>query len=159
MLYELDEHPSRNRCRARKTEGKSVCLGGGGGGSGSSSSNTTTTETVDKRMVVDTGVGISSESSTVTVNALDSGITQAALDVVKANDATNGQGFEQLLGLADKLFTTGSDLIGKTQSASLAQLETINTAANDKTGSIDQKTMIVLAIAGAAAIVMTKGKF
>lgn len=128
------------------------------GGSKSSSANTTTTNTTDKRMVVDNGLGISSDSSTVTVNMVDADIVKAALDTVTASDATNGEGFEKLLSLAGNLFEAGGKLIDKTQTASLAQLETINSAANDKTGAIDQKTIIVLAIAGAAAFVMKKGK-
>lgn len=129
-----------------------------GGSSKSSSSNTTTTNTTDKRMVVDNGLGISSDSSTVTVNMVDTDIVKAALDTVTAADATNGEGFEKLLSLAGSLFDAGGKLIDKTQTASLAQLETINSASNDKAGVIDQKTIIVLAIAGAAAFVMKKGK-
>lgn len=129
-------------------------------GSSSSSSVATTTvaNTTDKRMVVDTGVGISSESSTVNVTTLDAGIVNKALDTIRQNDAGLGEGFTKLLGLAEMLFKDGSDLIESTQTASLAQLETINSAANDKTGAIDQKTIIVLGIAGAAALVLTKGK-
>jgi hypothetical protein len=127
-----------------------------GGSGGSSSSNATTTQTTDKRMVVDQGIGISSDSSTVTVNALDGDIVKKALDTVAAADATAGTGFTQLLGLADKLFTGAGSMIDKTQAASLAQLETINAAAADKSGTIDQKTMIVLAVAGAAALVLSR---
>lgn len=139
----------------RRAAGRTV-LGGGGGSS--SSSSATTTNTTDKRMVVDQGIGISSESSNVNVTTLDAGIVNKALDTVTAADAINGDGLDKLIGLADKLFTAGGDLIAKTQNASLAQLETINAAANDKTGSIDQKTMVILAIAGAAALVLVKGK-
>jgi len=128
----------------------------GGGGSKSSSSSATTTTNTDKRIAVESGIGISSDSSTVTVEALDGAIVQKALDTVQAADATAGQGFSQLLGLADKLFTGAGEVISSTQNASLKQLETLNTAANDSKGTIDQKTMIVLAVAGAAAIVLPK---
>lgn len=50
----------------------------GGGGSSSSSSTSSTTTSTDKRMVVDNGVGVSSDSSTVTVNATDLGAIDAA---------------------------------------------------------------------------------
>ncbi len=133
--------------------GRLIC---GGGGGGSSSSNSTTTQATDKRMVVDQGIGISSDSSTVTVNALDGDIVKKALDTVSAADATAGAGFSQLLGLADKLFTGAGSMIEKTQSASLAQLETINAAAADQQGTIDQKTMIVLAVAAAGAFVLSR---
>ena len=54
--------------------------GGGGGGSQSSSSTETTTNNYDKRVAVETGVGLSSDSSTVTVNALDAGAVTRAFD-------------------------------------------------------------------------------
>lgn len=144
----------------------------GGGGSKSSSSSATTTTSTDKRIAVESGIGISSDSSTVNVQTLDGGIVHKALDTVKASDATAGEGFSQLLGLADKLFTGAEKVISSTQNASLKQLATtqdaglrqmeiLNTAANDKQGSIDQKTLIVLAVAGAAVLVlpkMAKGK-
>jgi len=121
-------------------------------GSKSQSSTNTTTTTVDKRMVVDGGsLGVTADGSTITVNALDAGIVEKALDTVKASDATNGEGFSQLLDLASNLFDKGGALIEKTQDATLAQIDSINAAANDKQGAIDQKTMIVLAVAGATA--------
>lgn len=54
--------------------------GGGGGGSQSSSTTETTTNNYDKRVAVETGVGLSSDSSTVTVNALDAGAVARAFD-------------------------------------------------------------------------------
>lgn len=126
------------------------------GSSKSSSSTASTTTTVDKRMVVDNGIGISSDSSTVYVEALDVDIVNKALDTVAAADATAGVGFSQLLGLADKLFTGAGAMVEKTQNTALGQLETLNAAAADRTGSIDQKTMIVLAVAAAGAFVLSK---
>lgn len=130
------------------------------GSSSSKSSQSTTTQNTDKRLVVNEGMGISSDSSTITVNneSVDADIVTRALDTVASADATAGAGFERLLGLAETLFTGAGEMIDKTQTASLSQLETINTAANDERGAIDQKTIIVLAVAGAAALVMTKGK-
>jgi len=133
----------------------------GGGlckGSNSKSATTTTTNTTDKRMVVDGGsMGVTADGSTINVTTLDSGIVQAALDTVKAADATNGEGFEGLLSLADKLFDKGGELVASSQNTALAQIEAINAASADKAGTIDQKTMIVLAVAGAAALVLAKG--
>lgn len=51
-----------------------------GGGGSSSSSSSTTTQNFDKRVAVDTGIGLSSDSSTVTINALDGGAVNASLD-------------------------------------------------------------------------------
>jgi hypothetical protein len=152
-LYAAGE-PFGECATAPKVGGGYVC--GGGGGGGSESSSTTTTNTTDKRMVVDTGIGISSESSNVNVTTLDAGIVNKALDTVQVSDATNKTGFTGLLELADKLFTQGGALLESTQQTTMAQIESINAAANDREGAIDQKTIIVLAIAGAAALVLTK---
>lgn len=127
-----------------------------GGKSNSSTSSATTTNTTDKRQVVDNGVGVSSDSSTVTVNVLDEGIVKAALDTVNMSDATNGEGFSQLLGLADKLFTGAGEVVSKTQDSALSQIASVNSAANDKRGSIDQKTIAVLGVAAAAALVLSR---
>lgn len=151
-LYAAGE-PFGECATAPKVGGGYVC---GGGGGSSKSSSTTTTQTTDKRMVVDTGIGISSESSNVNVTTLDAGIVNKALDTVQVSDATNKAGFTGLLELADKLFTQGGALLESTQQTTLAQIESINAAANDREGAIDQKTIIVLAIAGAAALVLTK---
>lgn len=131
---------------------------GGGGGSSSSSSTATTTQNTDKRIAVEQGIGISSDSSTITVEALDANIVNKALDTVATADATSGAGFTQLLTLADRLFTGAGAVISDTQGQALKQLETLNAAGNDSRGQIDQKTMIVLAVAGAAAFVMARRK-
>jgi hypothetical protein len=131
---------------------------GGGGGSSSSSSNTTTTNTTDKRMVVDTGIGISSDKSTITVEALDAGIVNKALDTVAAADATAGEGFGKLLQLADKLFDAGGKLVENTSATAMQAVEAANTARNDAEGRIDQKTILMLAAAGVAAAYVVKRK-
>ncbi len=56
------------------------CNNTNGGGGSSSSSSSTTTQNFDKRVAVDTGIGLSSDSSTVTINALDGGAVNASLD-------------------------------------------------------------------------------
>lgn len=136
-------------------------LRGGDSSSSSSSSQTTNTTNIDRRQVVgEGGFGFASDGAAVTINnqSMDAGIVERALDTVKAADATNGEGFTKLLSLADKLFTGAGAMVEKTQTASIAQLETINAAAADAKGQIDQKTMIVLAVAAAGALVLTKGK-
>lgn len=136
-------------------------LGGGyvcGGGGGSSSSTASTTTNTDKRIAISDGIGISSDSSTVNVQTVDAGIVTKALETVNMADATNGQGFQALLGLADKLFTTADGTLKTTQATTLAQVGALNTAQNDAKGSIDQKTIIVLAVAGAAAMFAFKRK-
>ncbi len=154
-LYALGETLGESATR-QKLGGGYVC-GGGGGSSSSTSSNTTN---VDKRLALDSGVGISSDQSTVnvTTNNLDAGIVGNALDsvnnaidAVSIADATNSQGFTQLLGLADKIFQGAGTILQNTQATTLAQVGALNTAQNDNKGAIDQKTIIVLAVAGAAA--------
>lgn len=134
--------------------GLSMCNGGGGGSSSSSSSSTTTN--VDKRMVVDQGIGISSDSSTVTVEALDAGIVEKALDTVAAADATAGAGFEKLLNLADGLFKAGGKLVEQTSETAMAAVGAVQTAQNDMKGAIDQKTLVILAVAGVGAAYLLK---
>lgn len=85
-------------------------LGGGSGGSssmtsggiGSSTGNTnanlhtttTTTANEDRRLVIgEGGVGVNSESSPLTMNLYQ--------------DATNGEGFKQLLATTERIFGTG----------------------------------------------------
>lgn len=129
------------------------------GGSKSSSSASTTTQNVDRRQVVDTGsIGVSSDSSTVTINALDEGIVTKALDLVSASDAISGQGLTQLLQQADKMFTGTAQMIGKAQDTTLAQISQLQTAANDAKGAIDQKTMIIVGAVGLGAIMLSKVK-
>lgn len=127
-----------------------------GGDSSSSSSNTTQTTNIDKRQVVDAGgIGVSSDSSTVTVNALDGDIVKAALDTVKAADATAGEGFSKLLDLAGKVFDTGANIVTKGQEMTNAAYQQ---AATEKAGTIDNKTIMVLGVAGAAAYALSKMK-
>jgi hypothetical protein len=156
QLYALGETFGED-CTRR--EGGRVIYGGGS--SKSSSASTTNTTNTDRRVALQSGVGISSSGGTVNVQALDGAIVQKALDVVGSADATSGEGFAALLGLADKLFTGAGSAINAQQTTTLETLKTINTAANDQKGAIDQKTMIVLAISGAAALAFVasrKGK-
>lgn len=135
-------------------DGIRTCHFGGGGGS-SSSSNATTTTNTDKRLVVNDGIGISSDTSSVTVNSLDSGIVTKALDTVQVADATAGQGLSQLISLADKLFTGAGTLVGATQQSALETMSNYQTTmAAEKSGSIDNKTITILGVAAAAAFLM-----
>lgn len=134
--------------------GRTMCNGGGGGSSSSSSSSSTTS--IDKRMVVDQGIGISSDQSTVNVQALDGQIVNKALDTVAAADAAAGEGFERLLGLAENLFSAGGKLVEKTSDTAMAAIGAVNTAQNDSKGSVDQKTIIILAVAGVGAAYLLK---
>lgn len=149
----------------------------GGGGSRSSSAQSTSNE--DRRVAVQDGIGVSGNSnalqltSNTTTNILDGGAIREAfgfareatgdalattentvsraLDSVDASNATLGQGYEMLLNTADRLFERGGDLIEQTQSA----VASAYTRAQDSAkGTIDNRTIIVLAVAGAAAAVI-----
>lgn len=144
-------------CVTRAKPGGGYVCGGGGGGS-SKSATTTTTNNIDRRQVVDTGIGISSDSSTVYVEALDAGIVQKALDTVAAGDAISGEGFEKLLSLTERLFDAGGAILDKTADTTMQAVQAVNTARNDAVGSIDQKTLIIMAAAGlGVAYLLKKG--
>ncbi len=51
-----------------------------GGDSGSTSTSDTTTNNYDKRVAVNSGIGLSADASSITINALDGGAINAALD-------------------------------------------------------------------------------
>lgn len=152
----------------------------GGGGSRSSSAQSTSNE--DRRVAVQDGIGVSGNSNalelTSITNVLDGGAIKEAfgfakdatgaalastentvgraLDSVDASNATLGQGYELLLNTADRLFERGGDLIEQTQSA----VASAYTRAQDSAkGTIDNRTIIVLAVAGAAAaVIATRGR-
>jgi hypothetical protein len=107
---------------------------------------TTTTTNTDKRIVADTGATVLS-----TDNAAG-----AVINI--AQDATNGEGFGRLLDLAEGLFTGGGAILSNLAQTSTESIEKINTAANDREGQIDQKTILILATAGVAALYFAKRK-
>lgn len=124
----------------------------GGGGGSSSSSNSTSNR--DQRLAVgDGGAGVSGDNSSIGITttnySTDGAIVGRALDSVDSANATAGQGFTQLLASADKLFARGESLIGTTQKS---VQDAYLSASTDAKGAIDQKTIIVLAVAGAATV-------
>jgi len=129
--------------------------------SSSSSNSTTTNNNIDRRQVVAEGaVGISTDGSTVnmTMQSMDAGIVTKALDTVAQADATAGQGFSQLLTLADRVITGAGGIIQATQQTTDKQMDIVATTANDAKGAIDQKTIMVgIGVAGAVAIAFAVG--
>lgn len=146
QLYAMGE-PLGDSATERKPGG-GIRYGGGGGG-GSSSSSTTTTN-IDKRLAVGDG-GIGNTGDNVSVNVTDGGIVSRALDTIDLSNATNADGFGKLLEASTRLFDRGENLIGQTQKG---VADAYASAQAQKTGSIDNKTIIILAVAGAAAVVM-----
>ncbi|HYC45377.1 MAG TPA: hypothetical protein VED01_07795 [Burkholderiales bacterium] len=114
--------------RERAGGARPATLEGGGGGS---SSSATTTTSIDKRLVVETGLGISSDSSTVSVNtsSTDLGAIQQAvalskdtiaaseralkntIDLAKSSSEGTGKTFESVIGFAEKALTLTKDNI------------------------------------------------
>lgn len=125
----------------------------GGGGSNSNSNTSTSTTNTDKRLVVSSGVGVSSDSSTVTVNTLDSGIVTQALQTVAGADANAGQNLNGVLALAGKLFDGGFKALADSQAMTA---QAYSNATTDKAGAIDNKTIAIIAVAAAAAWAMAK---
>jgi len=129
---------------------------GKGGSSSSSSSTSTSTQNTDKRQVVDNqSVGVSSDSSTVNVQMTDLGAIDKAMTMLNNGGIGLQESFDKVVGLADVLLKGSLEAVkGTNQVVSQAY----ETAENTQSGSIDQKTMIVLAGAAAAAFIFGRKK-
>lgn len=122
----------------------------GGGGGKSSSSSTQETNNIDRRIVADGGsIGISSDSSSVTINALDGGAINAALDFAKASDQETGRTLNQVLGIAANVF----DKAGRNVDSSAAL---VARAYDDAKGAGAEKTILIGAALATVAIVALK---
>lgn len=171
-LYAHGE-PFGDSATQRKITGGYVC-----GGGGSRSSSAQTTNNIDQRVAVQDGLGISGDANAIQLTTIDGGAIKAAfdfasgttsdaltttratvgraLDSIDASNATLGDGYDRLLGAAEKLFDRGENLIGQTQQA---VADAYNRAQDTSKGTIDNRTIIVLAVAGAAAaaFIATRG--
>lgn len=138
----------------------------GGGDSSSSASTSSNSTAIDKRMVVDSGVGVSSDSSTVNITSTDMGAVKSAFDFAGASGRSalefageSGErmvdSFDRVLKLADTVLS--GSLTANDKSASL-MAQAFETAKTTASGSIDQKTMMVLAGVAAVALVVIKRK-
>lgn len=143
-LYEAGE-PFGDSATQKKLGGGYVC-----GGGGSSSSSASTTNNQDNRVAVQDGIGLSASNNN-TIQIMDGGIVRDALDfstnTVNQAFEFGGTGFERLINAAEKLFVEGQGLIGQTQKA---VADAYSQAQTDAKSTIDNRTIIVLAVAGAA---------
>lgn len=126
--------------------------------SGNSESNSTSnTFNYDQRVVADGGgVGLSGNGSTF--NVTDAGIAKRAFDSTDANfklvTDSAGKGLSALLDATQSMFAKQSE-----QATAMAGtveknvLDAYRNAASDKTGTIDNKTIIALAVAAVVAVV------
>lgn len=93
-----------------------------------------------------------SRANTADALAFADAANARALETV---DTTLNDGFNRLLDISRDLFIYGGDLIDQTQSTvSAAYMDAQNTAK----GTIDNRTIIVLAVAAAAALVLMTRK-
>ncbi len=113
---------------------------------GSSSSNASSSTSIDRRVVTDSGIGVSGDSNVISVQSVDPTIVQAALDTVQTNDALQSGNFNSLLNVADKIFNQGQNLIGQTQKA---VADAYSQAQTDSKSTIDNRTIVVLGVAAA----------
>lgn len=120
--------------------------------SSSSSKSNTTNNNTDRRVVADGGaIGISGDG--VNVNVLDGGAIARTFDSFDLVSKAQADGIDSLLGAVTSIFKTNNETISA-QAAQVNQsvLEAYRTASTDKAGTIDNKTLIVLAVAGAIAV-------
>lgn len=103
------------------------------GGSSKSASSTS-----DNRVTAGS-IGISGSNNTVT----DSGLVSRGLDTVDLSIANLGEGYESLIGAALDIFNSGQGLIGQTQKA---VADAYGQAEADKSGALDQRTIIILSV-------------
>ncbi len=150
-LYAHGE-PFGDSATRRKLGGGYVC----GFGGSSSSASTQETNNFDQRNAVQDGIGLSGSSgnavtlnNTNTTNITDGGIVTKALDSINLNNATNAEGFESLLSAAESLWQRGEKLIGQTQQS---VADAYMTAQTEAKGTLDNRTIAVIAVAGAAAL-------
>lgn len=155
--------PFGDSATRRKMGGGYVC---GGGGDSDSQQSTTN---YDQRVAVQDGFGFSgSDNNRITTNTTsntaisvtDGGIVSRGLDsvdktvsgalnAINTSNATNSEGFSKLLDVTENMFSRSEGLIGQTQKSvadAYAQAEA------NKSGSIDNRTIMVIAVAGAAAL-------
>ncbi len=83
------------------------------------------------------------------------GIYGSALDAVNLSQANNADGFSKLLGFASDMFTSSQSLVGQTQKS---VADAYSMAQADAKGTIDNRTIMVIAVAGIAAMAFAKGK-
>lgn len=137
-----------------------------GGGGGSSSSSASTTTTVDKRLALQSGVGISSDSSSVTVNALDGGAIAAAagainsaIDLAKSGDSTSGKNYTDLLGLTGNVIDKLLGSLGEDRKLVDKSIQSYTPTTSGGTEAAQQKALLIgagILVAGFVAIKVIK---
>jgi len=118
--------------------------------SSSKSKSSSSTTNQDKRVVADGGsVGVSGDS--VTVNLSDQGAISAALDFGKEANAIAGSSYEKLLDVASGIFEGAATAVSKAQDQTASAYQT---AVAEKSGTVDNKTIMVVGLAAAGVMAM-----
>jgi hypothetical protein len=123
------------------------CPGIGGSSKSSTASN-------DNRVTAGE-VGISGSGNAVTIT--DSGLVSRGLDTVDLSIANLGEGYGALIDAANDIFSQGQSLIGQTQKS---VADAYGQAEADKSGALDQRTIVILAVVAAvvAGLYFVKGR-
>ena len=129
-------------------------------GGNTSSRSDSTTNNFDQRVVADAnGVGFSGNGSTLTIT--DGGLYARALDTVDrnlklVNDTATG-GYDKLFAATERMFD--KQTAASTQMAGTVEknvLDAYRNASSDAKGTIDNKTIIGLAVAAVVAFAATR---
>jgi hypothetical protein len=94
-----------------------------GGGSNTSSTTTTTTTNQDNRVALESGIGLSSQTSDVVVNVLDNGAVKESLDLIESSQASQANQVKAVLALADTVFGRGVDVLTLSANAIKAAMD------------------------------------
>lgn len=135
---------------------------GGGGSSSSSSANTTSTNTTnqntDKRISQQSGVAVSGGNSPVTFNSssVDAGTVQASASIANNAIGASTTNLSNLLSSANTLFSNMGGILANQSAANVSQSQSLTSAITAQGGGVNQKTILMLAVAGIAVYAMSR---
>lgn len=129
----------RDRARVERLDDAGYCFGGK---SKSKSSSYSTTVNTDKRQVVEEGIGVSSDSSTVNVNTLDGGAIAGAFDFSKA--------------IVSEYLAPSLDILKSQQEFVAGAGEQVAKAYDDAKGEGTQKFLLAVGVGAIVAVVAVK---
>jgi hypothetical protein len=122
--------------------------------SSSKSKSSSSTVNNDKRVVADGGsLGVSGDS--VTVNVSDQQAIQGALQFAEGANAIAGTSYEKLLDVASGIFEGAATAVSKAQDQTASAYQT---AVAEKSGTVDNKTIMVVALAAAGVMALKAAK-
>jgi len=122
--------------------------------SSSKSSQATTTQNYDQRIVADGGSLAFSGASGNSVVLTDYESTKSAFDFANVLAQSGEKSFDKLLDTATGLFEGAASAVSRAQDQTA---EAYKQAIETRQGTIDNKTITVIAVAGAAAMIL-KGR-